>query len=375
VRRRIRARTMRTMSVEWAPQVAFIAAAGVAVGLWLLVRGLTNYQDATRIGDTAVSRIATLAAGEVQVSGVIEPAELTLISPLQSATCVYYRSTIDAGDDGSDPDSSFNEERAVGFRVRDASGDIRVFPRGARWDAPVDLDEATGLMGDEPAGLQLRTGMAIAGTELDREAAIAALTTMPTATRGTLSVLGGAMRGSYLGIPGRRRRYREELLTPGDAVTIVGRAMPFGDLGDPNEADIAIGSGLAEDDPEIAGDIAEARSVGLLADSVEEAWGNAAIPGFGIGQPVRPPDLDPAAERLPLGSAAAADAAQRRFAIAPETLVLASAPGVPLLIAHGLPSAAVERQQGRFLVGLLGAVVAIASAMALALTASQMIGR
>ncbi len=366
---------MRTMSVEWAPQVAFMAAAGVAVGLWLLVRGLTGYQDATRIGDTAVSRIATLAAGEVQVSGVIESAELTLISPLQSATCVYYRSTIDEGDDGVDLDPSFNEERAVGFRVRDATGDIRVFPRGARWDAPVDLDEATGLMGDEPAGLLLRTGPAISGTELDREAAIAALTTMPTATRSTLSVLGGAIRSTYGPGSGRRRRYREALLTPGDAVTVVGRAMPFVDLGDPTEADLAIGNDLAADDPEVAGNIAEARSVGLLEDSAEEAWGNAAIPGFGIGQPVREPELDPAADPLPLASAAAAEATEQRFAIAPETLVLASAPGVPLLIAHGAPSVAVERQHGRFLVGLVGAVVAIASAMALALTASLMIGR
>ncbi len=375
VRGGIRPRTMRTMPVEWLPQVAFLAAAGVGVGLWLLARGLTGYQDATRIGDTAVSRIATLAAGEVQVSGVIEPAELTLISPLQSATCVYYRSTIDEGDDGVDLDASFNEERAVGFRVRDASGDIRVFPRGARWDAPVDLDEATGLMGDEPAGLRFRTGAAVAGTELDRLAAIAALTTMPTATRSTLSILGGAAQSGFRSSTGKRRRYREALLVPGDPVTIVGRAMPFVDLGDPTEADIATGSDLAADDPEITGDIAEARSVGLLADTPEEAWGNAAIPGFGIGQPVRSPDLDPAANPLPLASQAEAEAAERRFAIAPETLVLASAPGVPLLIAHGQPGAAVERQQGRFLVGLLGAVVAIVSAMALALTASQMIVR
>ena len=365
---------MRTMSEEWVPQVAFLAAAGVAVGLWLLARGLTGYGDATRIGDTAVSRIATLAAGEVQVSGVIEPAELTLISPLQSTTCVYYRSTVDEGDDGMDLSASFNEERAVGFRVRDATGDIRVFPRGARWDAPVDLDEATGLMGDEPAGLRLRTGAAVAGTELDRKAAIARLTTMPTATRSTLSILGTAIGTRYGSGSGRRRRYVEALLTPGDTVTIVGRAMPFVDLGDPTEADIAIGNDLGEDDPEVAGDIAEARSVGLLEDSPEEAWGNAAIPGFGIGQPVRAPDLDPAADPLPLAGEAEAAAAQRRFAIAPETLVLASAPGVPLLIAHGAPTVAVERQQGRFIVGLLGAVVAIVSAMALALSASRMIG-
>ena len=54
-----------------------------------------SYREATRIGDTATSRIASLAAGEVQVSGVIEPAELTLISPLQSTPCVYYRATVE----------------------------------------------------------------------------------------------------------------------------------------------------------------------------------------------------------------------------------------------------------------------------------------
>jgi hypothetical protein len=45
---------------------------------------------------------------------------------------------------------------------------------------------------------------------------------------------------------------------------------------------------------------------------------------------------------------------------------LVSAPGVPLLIAHGTPGTATERHQDRFLVGLLGALLAIGSAMALA---------
>ena len=39
--------------------------------------------------------------------------------------------------------------------------------------------------------------------------------------------------------------------------------------------------------------------------------------------------------------------------------MLASAPGVPLLVAHGTPGAAVERHEGRFLLGLVGAVLAI----------------
>jgi len=362
------------MSIEFVPQIALLAAAGVVAGLWLLIRGMTGYGDATRLGDTATSRIASIAAGEVQVSGVIESAELTLISPLQSATCVYYRSTVDDGGDGPDLGAAFDEERAVGFRVRDATGDIRVFPRGARWDAPIHLDEATGVMGDEPPGLRLRTGTAVAETGLGREAAIAALLTVPVAPTSTLSILGGSVRSLYGSGSGRRHRYREALFVPGDAITIVGRALPFADLADPTEADVEVGAGLAGDDPEVAGDIAEARSVGLLEDSPEEAWGNAAIPGFGIGRPVRPPELDPAANSLPIASPTEAAAAERRFAIAPETLVMASAPGVPLLIAHGAPGVAVERQRDRFLIGLLGAVVAIASAMALALMAPSRLG-
>lgn len=365
---------MRGMSIPFVPQVAFLALAGLVAGLWLLVRGMAGYRDATRIGDTATSRIASLAAGEVQISGLIEPAELTLVSPLQSRTCVYYRSTIDSTGDGPDLaqklaelGADFHEERAVGFRVRDATGDIRVFPRGARWDAPVVLDDSTGFTGDQPPGLRLRTGPALAGTGLGREAAIAALLATPVETSDLrpLAILGGSAHGS-LAIGDSRHRYREAVLAPGDAVTIIGRALPFSDLDDPAEADVAIGSDLPADDPEVVGDIAEARQAGLLEASPEEAWGNAAIPGFGIGQPVRTPELDPAADRLPLATATRAAAAERTFTISPGTLVLASAPGAPLLVAHGTPSVAVERQQGRFLVGLLGAVLAIGSAVVVA---------
>lgn len=352
------------MWTEMSSQIAFVATAGVVSGLWLLVRGMTGYRDATRIGDTATSRIASVAAGEVQVSGSIEAAELTLVSPLQSASCVYYRSTIDEDDGDGGVTSDFREERAVGFKVRDASGDIRVFPRGARWDAPVVLDDATGLMGDEPAGLWLRSGSPFAAAIADREAAIAALLSFQPAGTGRPFGMGS----------GRRRRYREARLGPGDTVTIIGRALPFGDLADPAEADVAAGTAVGDDDPEVAGDIAEARAAGTLADSPQEAWGNAAIPGFGIGRPVRVPTLDPAANVPTLAPAGEAAASDRRFAIAPETLVLASAPDMPLLIVHGRPDAAAGRHEGRFIVGLLGAALAIGSAMVLAVTASTLLG-
>lgn len=355
---------MHTMDATFVPQVAAIAGAGLVAGLWLLMRGLGGYRTAIRIGDTGTSRIASLAAGEVRISGVIEPSEVTLVSLLQSAPCVYYRASIrgEAGD--ATPDVV--EERAVGFRVRDDTGAVRVFPRGARWDAPLVLDDRTGTFGEEPPGLALRTGSSIAPVEPDRDAAIAALLSVRTsgADEGHPLLRGGGGGGRG------RRRYQESRLSVGDAVTLVGRAMPFSDLSDPLEADIALGSEVAADDPEVAASIAEARAAGILLTDPEDAWGNAAIPGFGIGRPTRQPELDPAADRPLLATAEAAERAERTFTIEPDALVLASAPDVPLLIAHGVPGAAVERHQDRFILGLLGAVLAIASAVGFAVMLS-----
>jgi hypothetical protein len=64
--------------------------AGLGGGLWLLVQGFGAHRSATRLADTATSMISSLAVGEVRISGVVVPAELTLLSPLQSETCVYY---------------------------------------------------------------------------------------------------------------------------------------------------------------------------------------------------------------------------------------------------------------------------------------------
>lgn len=351
---------MQRMDATFVPQVAALAGAGVIAGLWLLVRGMGGYRTATRIGDTGTSTIASIAAGEVRVAGVIEPAEVALVSPLQGARCVYYRSSVTESGDRTDWRSGVVEERAVGFRVRDATGDLRVFPHDARWDAPVLFDDATDAFGMEPPGLAPRSGSAFTIAEPDRDAAIAELLTVRVAEPVGGHPLLRAHDGS------RRRRYREARLEIGDTVTIVGRAMPFGDLRDPAEADIALGSELAPDDPEVAMNIAEARAAGLLVADAEEAWGNAAIPGFGIGQPVRAPDLEAGANPLPLATAAEAARTARTFDIAPETLVLASAPDVPLLIAYGLAGDAAARHQDRFVVGLLGAVLAIGSAMVLA---------
>jgi len=140
-------------------------------------------------------------------------------------------------------------------------------------------------------GLALRSGSAVAATEVDRATAIATLLSVHAAGEDGIHPL---LRGAT---SRRNRRYREERLAAGDPITIVGRAMPFGDLSDPTEADVALGTNLAADDVEVAGDIAEARAAAVLVGDPVEAWGNAAIPGFGIGRLTQAPELDPAPDR------------------------------------------------------------------------------
>ncbi|HEX7223149.1 MAG TPA: hypothetical protein VF231_07850, partial [Candidatus Limnocylindrales bacterium] len=269
------------------PQLAFAAVAGLGGGLLLLWRGFGGYRMATRIDDTAVSRIASAAVGEVLVSGVVETAELSLVSPLQSVPCVWYRARIDASD-GDSSTTDFREERAIGFRVRDDSGDLRVFPRGARFDVPTAWDEKTGAFGDEPPGLRRRSGGAFGPVAGDRDAQIAALLTVQHTGRGGYASEGSDSPFSMSLGSGRSRarRYVEARLEPGQVVTVVGRALPFDQLTDPAGAD-ELAADTMVDDPEVAANVAAARAAGLLHDNPADAWGNAAIPGFGIGRPVR----------------------------------------------------------------------------------------
>jgi hypothetical protein len=276
-----------------------------------------------------------------------------LVSPLQSVPCVFYRARITTQRDASGADL-LEEERAVGFTLRDAGGAIRVFPRGAAFDVPDRLDESSGALGETPPSVRLRSGSAIAD---DAPAGPA------------LDPFAGFGRPSSVADSGARR-FREARIEPGEVVTVLGRAMPFVQLDDPDGADVALGSAsLPADDPEVAADLAAAGVAGLLTDPAD-AWGNAAIPGFGIGRPTRAPELDPAATDAPLASPAEAERAARTFDIGPDTLVLASAVDVPLLVAAGGPGVAVARHESRFLVGLLGAALAIVSAVVLALALS-----
>src|SRR5688572_11751326 len=177
---------------------------GLAVGLALLWRGFGGYLTATRIADISTSSIASMAAGEVRLHGRIETAEVSLISPLQSEPCVYYHATIKVDEDDGAGDG-LEEERGIGFVLRDGTGSVRIFPRGARWDAPLVFDEGTDTFGGTPPGLALRTGSAFGPAEVDRDAAVARLLSVQPASPAPES------RG--------RRTYRERRIGPGDEIT------------------------------------------------------------------------------------------------------------------------------------------------------------
>ena len=65
---------------------------------------------------------------------------------------------------------------------------------------------------------------------------------------------------------------------------------------------------------------------------------------------------------------------EQRFRIAPDDLVLAASNEAPLLIAHGTPVDAVDRHRDTYLVGLLGACLAIVGAVVFAITITGGIG-
>ncbi len=340
---------------------AGLAVVGLGAGLVLLVRGLSGYRAAGRISGTSVSRIASLAVGEVLVTGTVEPIELTLISPLLSVPCVYYRARVSETRDDSSRDV-LREERAVGFRVRDPSGTVRVFPNGARFDVPDCYDESTSAWNGTPIGLQPRTGPVFAPGPDDRDAQIANLLTVKDSREFSL----GGGGNLPLTANASRARYREARIAAGDPVTVVGRVQPFSELDDPTGANLVDGGGLDAGDPEIAADLAAARAAGLLAATPEEAWGNAAIEGFGIGRPVRTPQLDPDADRPPPPDPALAARAAAAFDIAPDALILSSSQEVPMAISLGAPTQVAARAEWQFIVGLAGAALAIGSAMTLA---------
>ncbi len=357
------------VSSDFGPIVLFVAA-GLIGGIVLFARGLMAYRRDRLISSVATSSLDGIAAGEVRVSGVVEPIDGTLISPLQSVPCVWYRARVETTGDNSRV--LLDEEQSREFRIRDETGDIRVVPRGARWEIRTVFDERTSWTGAEPAGLRRRAGAAFAATleqdpermtELERQTAAQALLTVQRPATGTPSDDWDQGGGSFLSAQrSQGRRYREARLEPGQTVTVLGQAWPWGEV-----QEVVLAWNPSDNvERDIAADLAVARQMGLLAGSPEEAWGNAAIPGFGIGAPTSMPELDPNARHPEVpDDPAVHEQALAKYDIPDEELVLSRGLRGGMAVYLGAPQKATQHHDEAFLLGVVGAVMAALCAFAL----------
>ncbi len=354
---------------ELLPYVSGLAILGVVVGVALFVRGMAAYRRGAVVSSIATSTANALAAGEVRLTGTVEPLAMTLVSPLQSRPCVWYHGRI-VEQEGRTERVLLNETRGLDFALRDATGTVRVVPRHLNAELDPAFDASTNLLGSEPPGLLRRTGPSSAAVpEFDRQAAIADLLTVKPATPVPASESGSLLGGMLGGPASGRCHYIEYRIEPGQQITVVGFARPYGQIDPASPDGVAEADPEALDDPVVARDLEEARAGGRLASSPRAAWGNFAIPGFGIGRPVEKPVLDPGVRPPEAPDPATARRAKELFDVPPETLVVTTGAARQLTVYAGSPAAATTFDRAAYLRGLAGGALAIASVLVLALAA------
>jgi hypothetical protein len=360
---------------EFIPQAWFFAVAGFIGfigGLALFARGLVAYRRDRLVSSIATSSLEGIAAGEVRVTGVVEAISSTLISPLQSKPCVWYRARVE--ETGENGRVLLNEEKAQEFMLDDGSGKIRVIPRGARWEIETVFDESTGMTGEEPIGLQRRIGSAYGAlpdvepaemSSAEREVAVQALLTVrPVAELAAegWSVSGGTFSSALdFGSAGRGRQYKEARLELGETITIIGQALPWSDI----KRVLHAWDPSSNVESTIAADIAASRAAGILASSPEEAWGNAAIPGFGVGMPTETPDLHPDAHEPEVADPDTRDDFNERHDIPDEALVVSRGQRGEMAIYKGAPQEATMHHDSAFALGVMGALLTVFCALLL----------
>jgi hypothetical protein len=198
------------------------------VGVALLVQGMIAYRREAVVSAIATSTADALAAGEVRLTGTVEPLAMTLVSPLQSRPCVWYRGRI-VEQEGRSERVLLDETRGLDFALRDGTGTVRVVPSQLRAELRPAFDASTDLFGSEPPGLDRRTGPSSEALPADRQAAIADLLTVKPATAAPAS--GSGSLGGMLGGPGTsRRHYTEYRIEPGEQITVLGFARPYGEI-------------------------------------------------------------------------------------------------------------------------------------------------
>lgn len=118
-------------------------AVGIVAGLYLFFRGFQFLHRKRWIEDTPVTKIAGAAIGTVKVFGKAT-GPYTLLSPLASVDCHYYRAIAWNGTDAEDnqqPQGRATETLFTPLFVEDETGRLMIDPRGAEIELPSAYDE------------------------------------------------------------------------------------------------------------------------------------------------------------------------------------------------------------------------------------------
>jgi hypothetical protein len=135
------------------PLGALLLFALVVVGFvcfLLALNGAVAFYGGERLWQRTATRIDSLHAGRVVVSGIAEPAWCILRLPFSEVGCLWYyaNSSISMGKGSKE---LFREVNAVPFVLNDGSGKVLVLGRRARWDgADGYFDER--LLGEDSDG-------------------------------------------------------------------------------------------------------------------------------------------------------------------------------------------------------------------------------
>jgi hypothetical protein len=133
--------------------ILILLACGVAIllGFIPIVLYVRALWEGERIGGLRSTRISSMTAGAVVLTGVVEPAWAVATSPFGRSPSVWYDATSTIHGHKNAAMTIFHESNAVPFVLNDGTGRVLVLARRARWDAATDtIADSTGA-NDEAA--------------------------------------------------------------------------------------------------------------------------------------------------------------------------------------------------------------------------------
>ena len=114
---------------------------GFFVGIYLFLIGLKAFMKTRLIEDIPTSKINSLAAGLVEINGIVLPYANKLIkSPFTKRDCAYYKYTIEKKVSRHGYMKLGSGEGGVPFYLKDESGKVLINPNSAQVDIPINFE-------------------------------------------------------------------------------------------------------------------------------------------------------------------------------------------------------------------------------------------